>query len=127
MEPTEVTSSWKFKGTNKCNLQHPTLSARTVNNCFATTGGKTYNEVKQRQQISGLDVKPMHERTNPRITKKTSLWSSETVQAADVTLALSKLKNTNQQGTIQLICNISKKVFWLQYHTLLSLSIHQLL
>ena len=35
----------------------------------------------------------MHERTNPRITKKNTLWSPQPVQAADVTLAISKLKN----------------------------------
>ena len=93
---------------------------------FATAGLKTYNEVKQRQHTSGHDVQPMHERTNPRITKNTSLWSPQPVQAADVTLAISKLKNTKSIEHDQRLSMIiiSKKVLWLQYLTLLSLSIH---
>ena len=55
-------------------------------------------EVKQRQQTSGLDMQHVHERTNPQITKKTSLWSPLPVQAAEVTLAISKLKNTKSTG-----------------------------
>ena len=45
---------------------------------------------KERQQISGLDVQTMHEKTNPLIAKMTSLSSPQPVQAADVTLAISK-------------------------------------
>ena len=39
----------------KCNFQNPTISASTFNNFFATTGEKTYNDVKQRHQTNGLD------------------------------------------------------------------------
>ena len=43
-----------------------------------------------------------HERTHPRITRKSSLWSPQPVQAADVVLAISKLKNTKSTGHDQI-------------------------
>ena len=43
-----------------------------------------------------------HERTHPRITRKSSLWSPQPVQAADVILAISKLKNTKSTGHDQI-------------------------
>ena len=73
----------------KCNFQNHTVSASTFNNFFATAGEKTYNDVKQRNQTNGLDVQDRHERTHLRITRKSSLWSPQSVQAADVILALS--------------------------------------
>ena len=71
----------------KCNFQNPTRSASTFDDFFATAGEKTYNDVKQRHQTNGFDVQARHERTHPRITKKSSLWSPQPVQAADVILA----------------------------------------
>ena len=62
----------------------------------------TYNDVKQRHHINGFDVQARHERTHPRITKESSLWSPQPVQAADVTLAISKLKNTKSTGHDQI-------------------------
>ena len=44
--------------------------------------------------IDGSDVQARHERTHPRITRKSSSWSPQPVKAADVILAISKLKNT---------------------------------
>ena len=69
---------------NKCNFQNRTLSASTFNNFFATGGEKTYNDVKQRHQTNGFDMHAKHERTHSRITRKSSLWSPQPVQAADV-------------------------------------------
>ena len=43
-----------------------------------------------------------HERTHPRITRKSSLWSPQPVQAADEILAISKLKNTKSTGHDQI-------------------------
>ena len=57
-----------------------------------------YNDVKQRHQTNGFYVQARHERTQPRITRKSSLWSPQPVQAADVILAISKLKNTKSTG-----------------------------
>ena len=54
------------------------------------------------QQTCGLHVQPMHWRTNPRITKKNSLWSTQPVRAAHVTLTISKLKNTKLTGHDQI-------------------------
>ena len=79
-------------------FQNPTISANTFNNFFATAGEKTYNDVKQRHQTNGFDMQAKHERTHPRITRKSSFWSPQPVQAADVILAISKLKNTKSSG-----------------------------
>ena len=78
----------------KCNFENPTRSASTLNNFFATAGEKSYNDVKQRHPTNVFDVQARHERTHSRITRKFSLWSPQPVQAADVILAISKLKNT---------------------------------
>ena len=59
---------------NKCKFQNPTLSASTFNNIFPTAGKKTY-DVKQRHQTNAFDVQARHERTHPRITRKSPLWS----------------------------------------------------
>ena len=86
---------------NKCNLQNPIISASNFNNFFATAGEKTYNDVKQRNQtnwLGGIIVQDWHNRTHLQITRKSSLWSSQPVQAADVILAISKLKNTKSTG-----------------------------
>ena len=69
---------------NKCNFQNPpeVQEPSTIffqHNFFARAGWKTHNEVKQRQQINGLGVQPMHEKTNPRITKNISLWSPQPI------------------------------------------------
>ena len=48
---------------NKCNFQNPTRSASTFNNFFVTAGEKTYNNMKQRHQTDGFDVRARHERT----------------------------------------------------------------
>ena len=69
---------------------------------FATTAEKTYNDVKERHQANGVYTQAKHERTHPRITKKSSLWSPQPVQAADVILAISKLKNTQSTGHDQI-------------------------
>ena len=61
-----------------------------------------YKDVKQRHQTNGFDVQARHDRTHPRITKKSSLSSPQPVQAADVILALSKLKNTKLTGHDQI-------------------------
>ena len=87
---------------NKCNFQNPTISASTFNNFFATAGEKTYNDVKQKHQTNGFDMQAKHERTNPRITRKSQWWSPQPVQAADVILAISKLKNTKSTGHDQI-------------------------
>ena len=87
---------------NKWNFQNPTTSASTFNNFFATAGEKTYNDVKQRHQTNGFDVQARHGRTHSRITWKSSLWSPQPVQAADVILAISKLKNTKSTGHDQI-------------------------
>ena len=44
----------------------------------------------------------MHERTYSRITKKTPVWRPEQVQASDLPLAISKLKNTKSKGRDQI-------------------------
>ena len=75
----------------KCNFQNPTSSASTFNNFFATAEEKTYNDVKQRHQTNGFNVQARHERTHSRITRKSSLWSLQPVQATDVILATSKI------------------------------------
>ena len=87
---------------NICNFQDPTISASTFNNFFATAGEKTYNDVKQKHQTNGFELQAKHERTHPRITRKSSLWSPQPVQAADVILAISKLKNTKSTGHDQI-------------------------
>ena len=69
---------------------------------FATAGEKTYNDGKQRHQTNGFDVQARHERTHPRMTRKSSSWSPKPVQAADVILAISKLKNTKSTGHDQI-------------------------
>ena len=79
---------------NKCNFQNPNISASTFNNLFETAGEKTCNDMKPRNQANGLDVQANHERTHLWITRKSSLWSPQPVQVADVMLAISKLKNT---------------------------------
>ena len=43
-----------------------------------------------------------HERTHLRITRKSSFWSPQLVQAADIILAISKLKNTKSTGHDQI-------------------------
>ena len=58
---------------NKCNFQNSTISASTFNNFFATAGEKTYNDVRQRHHTNGFDMQAKHERTHPRITRKSSL------------------------------------------------------
>ena len=74
---------------NKFNFQNPTISASTFNNFFATAAReKTYNEVKQRNLSNVLDVQARHERTHLRITRKSSLWTPQPIQAADVILAI---------------------------------------
>ena len=57
-----------------------------------------YNDVKQSNLTNGFDVQDRHVRTHPWITRKSSLWSSKPKQAADVILAVSKLKNTKSTG-----------------------------
>ena len=69
---------------NKCNFQDPTISASTFNNFFAAAGGKTHNHVKQKHQTNGFEMQAKDERTHPRIMRKSSLWSPQPVQAADV-------------------------------------------
>ena len=86
----------------KWNFQDPTRSASTFNNFFATAGVKTYNDVKQRHHTNIFDVQAKHERIHPRIMKKSSLCSPQPVQAADVILAISKLKNTKSTGHNQI-------------------------
>ena len=54
--------------------------------------------MKQRHQTNGFDVQARHARTHPRIAKKSSLWSLQIVQAADINLAISKLNNTKSTG-----------------------------
>ena len=76
---------------NKCNFQNPTISASTFNNFFATAGEKTYNDVKQRHQTNGFDMQAKHERTHPWITRKSSLWSPQPIQAADEIIVILKL------------------------------------
>ena len=95
---------------NKCNFQDLTISASTFNNFFATAGEKTYNDLKQKLQTNGFEMQAKHERTHPRITKKSSLSSPQPVQAADVTLAISKLKNTKSTGHDQINLQHVKKV-----------------
>ena len=87
---------------NKCNFQNPTRSASTFNNFFATALEKTYNDVKQRPHTNRFYLQDRHERTHPRITRKSSLWSPQPVQVADVILAISKLKNTKSTGHDQI-------------------------
>ena len=58
---------------NKWNFQNPGIRASTFNNFFATAGEKTYNDVRQRDQTNGFDVQDRHEKTHPRITRKSSL------------------------------------------------------
>ena len=95
----------------KCNFQNSTISASTFNNFFATAEEKTYNNVTQRRQTKGFDVQARHERTHSRITRKSSLWSPQPVETADVILAMSKLKNTKSTGHDQInLHNISEKV-----------------
>ena len=43
-----------------------------------------------------------HEKTHSRITRKFSLWGPKPVQAADVILAISKLKHTKSTGHDQI-------------------------
>ena len=58
--------------------------------------------MKQWHQTNGFDMQAKHERTQPRITRKSSLWSPQPVPAADVILAISKLKNTKSTGHDQI-------------------------
>ena len=60
-------------------------------------------------QTNGVDVQARHERTHPRITKRSSLWSPLPVQAADVILAISKLKNTKSTGHNQINLQLVKE------------------
>ena len=69
---------------------------------FYKSRGQIYKDVKQRHQTNGLDMQAKHERTHPRMTRKSSLWSPQPVQAADVILAISKLKNTKSTGHDQI-------------------------
>ena len=69
---------------------------------FTTAREETYTDVKQRHQTNGFDMQAKHERTHPRITRKSSLWSPQPVQAADVILAMSKLKNIKSTGHDQI-------------------------
>ena len=69
---------------------------------FATAGEKTYNDVKQRHQTNRFDMQAKYERIYPRITWKSSLWSPQPVQEADVILAISNLKNTKSTGHDQI-------------------------
>ena len=69
---------------------------------FATAREKMYNDVKQKHQTNLFEMQTKHERTHPRITRKSSLWSPQPVQAADVILAISKLKNTKSTGHYQI-------------------------
>ena len=69
---------------------------------FATAGEKTHNDVKQKHQTNGFDMQAKHERTHPRIKRKSSLWSPQPVQAADIILPISKLKNTKSTGHDQI-------------------------
>ena len=87
---------------NNCNFQNITISASTFNNIFARVGEKSFNDVKQRRQTNGLDVQARHERTHLQITRKSSLWSPQPVQAADIILAISKLKDTKSTGHDQI-------------------------
>ena len=79
------------------------------NNFFATAGEKTYNYVKQRHLTNGFDGQARHERTHLRIARKSSLWSNQPVQAADVIFAISKLKNTKSTGHDQINLQHIKK------------------
>ena len=96
------TSSWKIEAKQMQFPEHRAIGARTFNNFFATAGEKAYNDVKQRNQTNGLDVQARHERTYPRITRKSSSWSPQPVQAADVILVISKLKNIKSTGHDQI-------------------------
>ena len=60
----------------------------------------------------------VHKRTHSRMSRQTSLWSTQPVQAADVILAISKLKNTKSAGNDQINLQHIKKVLRLQFHTL---------
>ena len=112
--------TWNHKATivpgkskqNKCNFHNPSISASTFNNCFATAGEKTYNDVKQRHQTNGFDMQAKHERTHLRITRKSSLWSPQPVQAPDVILK-TFIYYIQFVNTIQVIClqNIYKISF----------------
>ena len=51
-----------------------------------------------------------HERKYPRITRKSSLWSLKLVKAADVILAISKLKNTKSTGHDQINLHIKESL-----------------
>ena len=66
--------------------------------------------MKQKHQTNVFDVQPRHERTHSRITKKSSLWSPQPVQAADVILAISKLKNTKSTGHDQINVQYIKEI-----------------
>ena len=94
----------------KCDFQHPTISASTFSNFFATAGEKTYNYVKQRHLTNGFDGQARRERTHSRITRKSSLWSNQPVQAADVIFAISKLKNTKSTGHDQILEHIKESL-----------------
>ena len=50
---------------------------------------------------TSYNVQARHKRIHPRFTEKSSLWSPQPVQAADV-LAISKLKNTKSTGHDQI-------------------------
>ena len=58
--------------------------------------------MKQRNLTNGLDVQARYERTHLQITRNSSFWSPQPVKAADVILAISKLKNTKSTGHDQI-------------------------
>ena len=59
-------------------------------------------DVKQRHTTSGFQVQTIDEKTHQLITWRFSLWSQQPVQAADVILAISKLKNIKSTGYDQI-------------------------
>ena len=101
--------------------------------------------MKQRHQTNEFDVQARHERTHPRITRKSSLWSPQPVQAADVILAISKLENTTSTGhdqinlqhikeslmviipyiTFIINASIATKVFWKPWKHSIIIPIHK--
>ena len=88
---------------NKCHYQNPTISASTFNNFFCNSRGENVQQLEteaSEQYIWCAGYR--HERTHPRIMRKSSLCSPQPVQAADVILAISKLKNTKSTGHDQI-------------------------
>ena len=58
--------------------------------------------MKQIHQTNGFDMQARHESTHIWIMRKSSLWSPQPVQSADVILAILKLKNTKSTGNDQI-------------------------